>query len=109
MLRRLLEMQTKTSRVVPMANPNQDLTGIPLAEAKKEEFDKGRFFHQQSPPIAPIKSGSVSLDEGTTKMKIFSGGDRVADHYERYFGQGEPVIREGGGQEPPPRALKRAE
>ncbi|KAH0451569.1 hypothetical protein IEQ34_018868 [Dendrobium chrysotoxum] len=104
MLRRLLEMQTKTSRVVPMANPNQDLIGIPLAESKRkeirqEEFDEGSFFHQEPPPIAPTRGGSGFLDEGTTKIKSFGGGGRVADHYERHFGQGKPLIREGGGQD----------
>ncbi|PKU76999.1 hypothetical protein MA16_Dca001605 [Dendrobium catenatum] len=68
-----------------MANPNQDLTGIPLAEAK-QEFDKGNFFHQVPPPIALIKSGSGSLDEGTTKMNFFGGGGSAADHYERWWG-----------------------
>ncbi|KAL0928511.1 hypothetical protein M5K25_000395 [Dendrobium thyrsiflorum] len=109
MLRRLLEMQTKTSLVVPMANLNQDLTGIPLAESKgreigQEEFDEGSFFHQKTPPMALIRSGSGCLDERTTKMKSFGGGSRAADHYERHCGQGEPLIGEGGGQEPHPRA-----
>ncbi|KAH0436600.1 hypothetical protein IEQ34_026382 [Dendrobium chrysotoxum] len=62
MLRRLLEMQTNTSLVAPTANPNQDLTEIPLAESKgkeieQEEFDEGSFFHQEPPPVAPIRGG----------------------------------------------------
>ncbi|KAL0903225.1 hypothetical protein M5K25_027586 [Dendrobium thyrsiflorum] len=109
MLRRLLEMQTKTSLVVPMANHNQDLTGILLAESTgreigQEEFDEGSFFHQEPPHIALIRGGSGCLDEGTTKMKSFGGGSRAVDHNERHCGQGEPLIREGGGQEPHPKA-----
>ncbi|KAH0457669.1 hypothetical protein IEQ34_012984 [Dendrobium chrysotoxum] len=109
MLRRLLEMQTKPSRVVPMANPNQDLTGISLAESKgkeikQEEFDEGSFFHQEPPPVALIRGGSGFLHEGTTKIKSFGGGGRAANHYERHFGQEKPLIGERGGQEPPLRA-----
>ncbi|KAL0906841.1 hypothetical protein M5K25_025367 [Dendrobium thyrsiflorum] len=88
---------------------NQDLTGILLAESKgreigQEEFDEGSFFHQEPPPMALIRGGSGCLDERTTKMKSFGGGSRAADHYERHCGKGEPLIGEGGGQEPHPRA-----
>ncbi|KAL0924919.1 hypothetical protein M5K25_005779 [Dendrobium thyrsiflorum] len=106
MLRRLFEMQTKTSLVVPMPNPNQDLIEIPLAESKgkeidQEEFDEGSFFHQDPPPRALISGGLGFLDDGTTKEKSFGGGGKAADHYERHFGQGESAIGEGGGQAPP--------
>ncbi|KAH0460167.1 hypothetical protein IEQ34_010830 [Dendrobium chrysotoxum] len=108
MLRRLLEMQTKTLLGVPMANPNQNLTEIPLADSKgneigQEEFDEGSFFHQEPSLGAPIRGGSIFLDERTTKRKSFGRGGRAVDHYERHFGQGEWAIG-GGGQEPPSRA-----
>ncbi|KAH0466897.1 hypothetical protein IEQ34_004135 [Dendrobium chrysotoxum] len=50
MMRKLMEIQFKTPLAVPIANPNQDLTGIPLAESKRkeikrEEFDEESFFH----------------------------------------------------------------
>ncbi|KAH0466552.1 hypothetical protein IEQ34_003790 [Dendrobium chrysotoxum] len=101
MLKRLLEMQKNTSLVVPMANPNQDLTRILLAESKgkeigQEEFDEGSFFHQEPPLVAPIRGGSGFLDEGITEMKSFGGDSRAADHYKRHFGQGEPLIGGGG-------------
>ncbi|KAH0461384.1 hypothetical protein IEQ34_008959 [Dendrobium chrysotoxum] len=93
MLRRLLKMQTKTSRVVPMVNPNQDLTGIPLAELKgkeirQEEFDNGSFFHQEPPPRASIRGG-IGLSDGGTAGRAFHGeGGGVADPYGRSFGEG---------------------
>ncbi|PKU66750.1 hypothetical protein MA16_Dca014169 [Dendrobium catenatum] len=113
MLRRLLEMQTNTSLAFPMANPNQDLIGIHSAESKgkeirQEKSDEGSFFHQEPPLVAPIRGGSGFLDKKTTKMKSFGGDSRAADHYKRQFGQGEPLIEEGGGQEPPLRALIRS-
>ncbi|KAH0465658.1 hypothetical protein IEQ34_005761 [Dendrobium chrysotoxum] len=101
MLRRILEMKTNTSLVVPMANPNQDLIGIPLAESKgkeigQEEFDEGSFFHQEPPPVALIRGGSGFLDGGTTERAFRGEGGGVADPYERSFGQGKWTT-EGGG------------
>ncbi|KAH0470102.1 hypothetical protein IEQ34_001660 [Dendrobium chrysotoxum] len=103
MMRKHLEMQSKTPLVVPMANPNQDLTGIPLTESKRkeigqEEFNEESFFHQEPPTEALIRGGSGFLDEGTARRKFFGGGRRVADHYGRHFGQGKWAIREGGSR-----------
>ncbi|KAL0906396.1 hypothetical protein M5K25_024888 [Dendrobium thyrsiflorum] len=75
MMRKLLKMQSKTLPAVPMANSNQYLTKIPLAESKgkeieREDFNEESFFHQEPPPEAPIRSGSRFPNEGT-EMREF--------------------------------------
>ncbi|KAL0912453.1 hypothetical protein M5K25_018426 [Dendrobium thyrsiflorum] len=55
MMKMLIEMRSKTPLMVLIANPNQDLIGIMLAESKRkeigqEEFDKESSFHQEPPP-----------------------------------------------------------
>ncbi|KAL0910135.1 hypothetical protein M5K25_021077 [Dendrobium thyrsiflorum] len=89
-MRKLLDMQSKTLPMVLMVNSNQNLTGILLAGSKgkdieREEFNKESFFHQEPSLGASIWGG-------------------VAEHYGRHFEQGKWLIREGEGQEPPPRA-----
>ncbi|KAH0454575.1 hypothetical protein IEQ34_016499 [Dendrobium chrysotoxum] len=94
-MRKLMEMQSKTPPMVPIANPNQDLIGIPLDKFKgkeigREEFDEKSSFHQKLPPRTP-KRGEIGFsDEGTAIREFYCGGG-VINHYERFFGQ----IREG--------------
>ncbi|KAH0450591.1 hypothetical protein IEQ34_021283 [Dendrobium chrysotoxum] len=69
-LRKLMNMQSKTPPVVPITDPNQDLIGIPLAKSKGKEigrkgFNEESFFHQEPPPRAPIKGGSGFPEEET--------------------------------------------
>ncbi|KAH0454516.1 hypothetical protein IEQ34_016440 [Dendrobium chrysotoxum] len=76
MMRKLLEIQSKTPPAVPMANPNQDLNRIPLAELKGkkigwEEFNEESFFHQEPPPGSPIRGRSGFSDEGTAMREFF--------------------------------------
>ncbi|KAH0467521.1 hypothetical protein IEQ34_004759 [Dendrobium chrysotoxum] len=52
MMRKLMEMQSKTPLAVPITNPNQDLIEIPFVEFKRkeirgEEFDEKSFFQQE--------------------------------------------------------------
>ncbi|KAH0452770.1 hypothetical protein IEQ34_017094 [Dendrobium chrysotoxum] len=77
-----------------MANVNQDLIGIPLAksrgkEIERKEFNEKSFFHQDPPLGAPIRGGSGLTNEGTTMRDCFGKGDKVANHYGRYFGPEE--------------------
>ncbi|KAH0464267.1 hypothetical protein IEQ34_007053 [Dendrobium chrysotoxum] len=67
MKRKLVEMQSKISPMVPIANHKQDLIEIPLAESKgkeigREEFDEESFFHQELPPRTLIRGKSMFLD-----------------------------------------------
>ncbi|KAH0453936.1 hypothetical protein IEQ34_018260 [Dendrobium chrysotoxum] len=60
MMRKLIEIQSKTPPAVSSANPHHDLIEIPLAESKGkkivlEEFDEENSFHQEPPPRAPIR------------------------------------------------------
>ncbi|KAH0454581.1 hypothetical protein IEQ34_016505 [Dendrobium chrysotoxum] len=69
MIRKLMEMQSKTPLAVLIANSNQDLTGIPLVESKEneirlDEFDEESLFHQEPPPRSLIRGKSRFLDEG---------------------------------------------
>ncbi|KAH0467767.1 hypothetical protein IEQ34_002800 [Dendrobium chrysotoxum] len=101
MMRKLIEIQSKTPPAVPIANPHHDLTGILLAESKwkdigREEFDEESSFHQKSPPRAPIRGGIRVLDGGITGREFYGGGGRVTNHYERPFGHGQWTIGEGG-------------
>ncbi|KAH0455581.1 hypothetical protein IEQ34_015613 [Dendrobium chrysotoxum] len=110
MMRKLLEMQSKTPPTVPMANPNQELIRIPLVESKRKEIRwegvrRGEFLSSKATSWGSDKGGSRFLDEGTIRRKFFGGGGRVADHYGRHFRQGEWAISEGRGQEPHSRAL----
>ncbi|KAH0461164.1 hypothetical protein IEQ34_008739 [Dendrobium chrysotoxum] len=62
MLKKLIEMQSKTPPAVPIANPNHDLIGIPLAKSKGkeigwEEFYEEISFHQKPPFRALIRGG----------------------------------------------------
>ncbi|KAH0460244.1 hypothetical protein IEQ34_010907 [Dendrobium chrysotoxum] len=91
MMRKLMEIQSKTQLAILITNPNQDLTGIPLAESKgkvieQEEFDDKSFFHQEIPPRALIRGGIGFADGGTTRREFCGGGGWVADHYGRPFG-----------------------
>ncbi|KAH0453966.1 hypothetical protein IEQ34_018290 [Dendrobium chrysotoxum] len=65
-----MEMQSKTPLVVPIANPNQDLIGIPLVESKREEKEREEFgekssFHQEPPPRVPRREEKGFSDGGT--------------------------------------------
>ncbi|KAH0465138.1 hypothetical protein IEQ34_005241 [Dendrobium chrysotoxum] len=46
MMRKLIEMQSKTPLTVPIANPNQDLIRIPLVESKGKK--SGQEFNEES-------------------------------------------------------------
>ncbi|KAH0459130.1 hypothetical protein IEQ34_011944 [Dendrobium chrysotoxum] len=99
-IRKLLDMQSKTPPAVLMANLNQDLTGIPLAESKgkeigREEFNDENFFHQEPSPGTPIRGRSGFPNEGTVMREFFGGDSRMVDHYERHLGQGEWPLEEG--------------
>ncbi|KAH0451642.1 hypothetical protein IEQ34_018941 [Dendrobium chrysotoxum] len=90
LMRKLMEMQSKTPLAIPITNPNQDLTRFPLAESKRkeigqEEFDEESFFHQEPPPRALIRAGSRFLNGGTARRKFYGGGGEVVDHYGRHF------------------------
>ncbi|KAH0434366.1 hypothetical protein IEQ34_026840 [Dendrobium chrysotoxum] len=55
MIKKLMEMQSKAPTAAPIANPQHNLTGVPLTESKgkeigHEEFDEAIFFHQEPPP-----------------------------------------------------------
>ncbi|KAH0457875.1 hypothetical protein IEQ34_013190 [Dendrobium chrysotoxum] len=94
MMRKLMEKRSKTPLTVPITNPNQDLTWIPLAKSKGKEigrkgFDEESFVDQEPPPKAPIKGGSGFPEGGTAIMELCGGYGGVADHYERHFGQVE--------------------
>ncbi|KAL0914744.1 hypothetical protein M5K25_015120 [Dendrobium thyrsiflorum] len=64
MMRKLMEMQSKTPLAISIANHNQDLTEIPFVESKgkeieQEEFNKESFYHQDPPPRALIRGKSA--------------------------------------------------
>ncbi|KAH0464601.1 hypothetical protein IEQ34_007387 [Dendrobium chrysotoxum] len=68
MIKKLMEMQPQAPPLVPIANPNHNLTWGPLAksngkEIEREEFDKESSFHQEPPPRAPIRGG-IEFSEG---------------------------------------------
>ncbi|KAH0453927.1 hypothetical protein IEQ34_018251 [Dendrobium chrysotoxum] len=103
MLRRLMKLQSKTPSVVPITNPNQDLTGILLAEYKEKEirrkgYDEESFIHQEPPPRASIKGGSRFPKEEIARRELCGG---VVNHYGRHFGQEEWPTGDGGGQDEP--------
>ncbi|KAH0465216.1 hypothetical protein IEQ34_005319 [Dendrobium chrysotoxum] len=109
MMKKLIEMKSKTPLVVLMANPNHNLIEIPLAEFKGkeiglEEFEEESFFHQEPPPGDPVRCRSGFSDVGTIRRKFYDGGGKMADHYVRRFRQREWAIIEGEGRKPPPRA-----
>ncbi|KAH0466830.1 hypothetical protein IEQ34_004068 [Dendrobium chrysotoxum] len=58
MMKKLMEIRSKTPPTIPITNPNQDLIRIPLVESKgkeigREELDEKSSFHQEPPPRAP--------------------------------------------------------
>ncbi|KAH0453436.1 hypothetical protein IEQ34_017760 [Dendrobium chrysotoxum] len=101
MMRKLMEMQSKTPSIIPIANPNQNLIRIPLAKSKgkevgRKEFDEKSSFHQEPPSRA--SRGEIGFsDGGTTEREFYCGGDGVVNHYERFFWRGEWTIGEGEG------------
>ncbi|KAH0465382.1 hypothetical protein IEQ34_005485 [Dendrobium chrysotoxum] len=93
MMRKLVKMQSKNPLAVSIANPNQDLTEIPLAKSKgneigRKEFDEESFFYQEPPPRAPARGGSEFPDGGTARREFYGGGSGTSDNYGRHFGQG---------------------
>ncbi|KAL0918887.1 hypothetical protein M5K25_010934 [Dendrobium thyrsiflorum] len=97
MIKKLMEMQFKAPQAIPIANPQRDLTGVPLAESKgkeieREEFNEASFFHQEPPPGAPRRGGLGFPDEKIVGREfyggIYGGSGRETD-YGRPFGQGE--------------------
>ncbi|PKU59082.1 hypothetical protein MA16_Dca027936 [Dendrobium catenatum] len=67
MMRKLVEMQSKTPLAVLIADPNQDLIRIPLAESKgkeigREEFEEGRRSHEETHDPAASKPHGKSKD-----------------------------------------------
>ncbi|KAL0909704.1 hypothetical protein M5K25_020595 [Dendrobium thyrsiflorum] len=71
---KLIEMQTKTPPTIPRANPQNDLTRIPLVESKvkeivREEFDDENSFYQEPPPKTPIRDGIRVSDGGSRNPK----------------------------------------
>ncbi|KAL0923703.1 hypothetical protein M5K25_007770 [Dendrobium thyrsiflorum] len=106
MMRKLMEMQSKTPLAVSIVNLNQDLTEIPLAKSKgneigQKELDEESFFYQEPPPRAPTRDGSGFPDGGTVRREFYGGGSGVSDHYRRHFGKGEWATGDGGGQAEP--------
>ncbi|KAH0453118.1 hypothetical protein IEQ34_017442 [Dendrobium chrysotoxum] len=106
MMRKLIEMRSKTPPMVPISNPNQHLIGILLAKSKEKEigwekFDEESSFYQEPPLKAPIRCESGFLNGGTTKREFCGGGGRVTNHYWRHFRQGEWMTGEGGGRVEP--------
>ncbi|KAH0463750.1 hypothetical protein IEQ34_006536 [Dendrobium chrysotoxum] len=102
MMRKLMEMQSKTPQAVPISNPNQDLTVIPMAKSKgkeigREEFDKESFYHQEPPPRAPIRDSYG----GTARREFLSRGGGMANHYGRHFGLEDWATGDGWGQAEP--------
>ncbi|KAH0459762.1 hypothetical protein IEQ34_012576 [Dendrobium chrysotoxum] len=100
MVRKLMEMRPKTPPTVPIANPNQDLIGIPLAESKGkeigwEEFGEKSSFHQEPPPRTPKMGGIGFSDGGTIGREFYYGGGGVVEQYGKLFRQGEWTIGEG--------------
>ncbi|KAH0459214.1 hypothetical protein IEQ34_012028 [Dendrobium chrysotoxum] len=71
MIKRLMGMQSKAPTAFPIANPQHDLTRVPLVEWKgkeieREEFDKASFFHKE-PPLGALRRGRSGFsDERTT-------------------------------------------
>ncbi|KAH0455679.1 hypothetical protein IEQ34_015711 [Dendrobium chrysotoxum] len=81
MMRKLMEMQSKTPLAIPIANPNQNLTEIPLAKSKgkdieREEFNEESFFQKEPPPRATIRGGSKFLDGRIARREVSGGGVR---------------------------------
>ncbi|KAH0461292.1 hypothetical protein IEQ34_008867 [Dendrobium chrysotoxum] len=98
-----MEMQSKTPLTIPIANPNQDLVGIPLAKSKGkeigwEEFDEKSSFHQEPPRRAPRRGEIEFFDGGTIEREFYYAGGGVVDYYGRLFGQEEWKF--GGRAEP---------
>ncbi|KAH0451994.1 hypothetical protein IEQ34_019293 [Dendrobium chrysotoxum] len=105
-LKKLIEMQSKTPPAIPIANPHHDLIEILLAKSKRKEIRRKDFgekisFHQEPPPIAQIRGGIGFSIGGRAGRKIYGRGGKVTDHYGRPFGQGEWTTREGGGRAEP--------
>ncbi|KAH0457679.1 hypothetical protein IEQ34_012994 [Dendrobium chrysotoxum] len=99
-------MRSKIPPTIPIASPNQDLIGIPLAESKgkeigREEFDEKSSFHQEPPPRTPRRRERGFSDGGTAGREFYCESDGVVGHYGRLFGHGEWTIREGGGRAEP--------
>ncbi|KAI0497768.1 hypothetical protein KFK09_021003 [Dendrobium nobile] len=70
MMKKLMDMQSKIPPTVPIANLNQDLIGIPLAESKRkeierEEFGEKSFFHQE-PPLRAARMGEIGFSNEET-------------------------------------------
>ncbi|KAH0470131.1 hypothetical protein IEQ34_001689 [Dendrobium chrysotoxum] len=91
MMRKLMEMRSKIPPTVPIANPNQDLIGIPLAESKRneirrEEFDEKSSFHQVPPLRAPRRGEIGFLDGEIARKEFYCGGGGVVNYYGRLFG-----------------------
>ncbi|KAH0461161.1 hypothetical protein IEQ34_008736 [Dendrobium chrysotoxum] len=85
MLRKLIEMQSKTPLTIPIANPHHDVTKIPLDESKekeigKEEFNEKSFFHHEPPPRALVRGGIGFPDGEIAGIEFCGGGGGVTDH-----------------------------
>ncbi|KAH0458993.1 hypothetical protein IEQ34_011807 [Dendrobium chrysotoxum] len=106
MMRKLMEMQSKTLLAILIANPNKYLIEIPLAKSKEKEieqkkFDEESFFYQEPPHRALIRSIFGFSDGGTTMREFGGGGDRVTKHYGSHFEQGKWAIGDGEGRAEP--------
>ncbi|KAH0463137.1 hypothetical protein IEQ34_007719 [Dendrobium chrysotoxum] len=106
-MRKLMEMRSKIPLTVSIANPNQDMIGIPLAKSKRKEIGREEFgekscFHLESPPRAPRRGEIGFLDGGAAGKEFYCGGGGVVDYYGRLFGQGEWMIGGGGGGQAEP-------
>ncbi|KAH0470911.1 hypothetical protein IEQ34_000634 [Dendrobium chrysotoxum] len=89
--------------ITKVTESNPGCTFIDKAKSKGKEierkgFDEESFVHQEPPPRAPIKGGSGFPEEETTRRELHGGGGGVANHYGRYFRQGEWATGDGGGR-----------
>ncbi|KAL0918098.1 hypothetical protein M5K25_010088 [Dendrobium thyrsiflorum] len=70
MIRKLVEMQSKTPLTIPTTNLHHDSVEIPLAESKgneigREKFDEESSFHQEPPSRVSLRGVIGFLERGT--------------------------------------------
>ncbi|PKU84450.1 hypothetical protein MA16_Dca002963 [Dendrobium catenatum] len=70
MLRKLMEMQSKTPLVVLIAKPNQDLIGIPLAESKGKEIGRSSLRDDREVKI-------LREEKEMSPLEPLPGGEKV--------------------------------
>ncbi|KAL0916122.1 hypothetical protein M5K25_013606 [Dendrobium thyrsiflorum] len=106
MIRKLIEMKSKTPLMVLIANPNPELTRIPLAKSKRKEieqkgFDEESFFYKEPLPRAPIRRG-IGVPNGGTAGRGFyggGGGDTSPRHQKLKFQSPQMILNKVGREE----------